>query len=89
MLVFLRLRVEIDEVLGLRKDITHDDLPKLNYTSCVYKETLRLWPAIPEIARGVDADLNIEGYQIPQNTWVQVIFKNFDLIFMFFLLFFV
>lgn len=45
----------------------------------MYKETLRLWPAIPEIARGVDADLNIEGYQIPQNTWVQVIIDKLEL----------
>ena len=57
----------------MKKDVTYEDLAKLNYTSCVYKETLRLWPAIPEVARGVDIpDLNVQGYHIPRETWIQV-----------------
>lgn len=70
--VMKKLRIEIDEVLGSRNEITYEDLNKLTYLLSVYKETLRLWPPIPEIARGVDKKCQIEGYNIPVNTWVQV-----------------
>ena len=73
-LIFLwfRLRNEIDQVLGSKNDIDNEDLSKLTYLSCVYKETLRLWPPIPEIARLIDADFNVEGLKVPEKTWLQV-----------------
>jgi cholesterol 24(S)-hydroxylase len=67
-----RLRAEIDEVLGSRNEINYEDLTKLNYAGCVYKETLRLWPPIPEIARQIDQDYELETHKIPINTWLQV-----------------
>lgn len=51
MFIFLRMRAEIDEVLGSRDYINNTDLNQLAYTGCVFKETLRKWPPIPEIAR--------------------------------------
>jgi cytochrome P450 len=47
-------------------------LKKLSYTDCVYKEVLRLWPPIPEIARLVDKQIQINGYDIPVGTWLMV-----------------
>ena len=43
MFIFDRLRVELDEVIGSKSIYDQDDLAKLSYTNCVYKETLRLW----------------------------------------------
>lgn len=59
-------------MLGSRSDITNEDLGKLHYTSMVYKETLRLWPPIPEIARLADKDFTINNHFIPKGSWVEV-----------------
>ncbi len=67
-----RLREELDSVLGSRSNITPDDLAKMQYTLCVYKETLRLWPPIPEIGRCISREIQINGHRIPKDTWVQV-----------------
>nr|QVK45600.1 cytochrome P450 [Brachionus paranguensis] len=70
--VFDKLKNEIDSVLGSKSFIDNDDLAKLAYTNCVYKETLRLWPPIPEIARISNKDLNLNGYHIPTGSWIEV-----------------
>lgn len=70
--VLKKLRKELDEVLGSKNDVNYEDLNKLNYTGCVYKETLRLWPPIPEIARQIDDHFSVKGYTVPKNTWLQV-----------------
>jgi cytochrome P450 len=72
----IRVRKEIDEILGTRTTITNEDLVKMNYTNCVYKEALRLWPPIPEIGRTLESDMNINGYHVPKGTWVQVYIIN-------------
>ena len=38
----------------------------------MYKETLRLWPPIPEIARAVDDYIEVDGHEIPKETWLQI-----------------
>ena len=70
--MFLRLREEVDDIIGTRSEITADDLNKLRYTGCVYKETLRLWPPIPEIARQVNCEFFANGIKLPLKSWVQV-----------------
>ena len=71
--VLAKLRKEIDEAIGSKTELDFDDIAKLNYTSCVYKETLRLWPPIPEIARLVKkGGFKIDGYEIPVDSWLQV-----------------
>ena len=39
------MKEELENVLGSRMDIKYEDLANLKYTTCVIKETLRLWPA--------------------------------------------
>ena len=68
-----RLREELDEVLGSRLEINYEDLPKLKYTSCVIKETLRLWSPVPSFSRVSNCEFKINGYQIPVGAWLQVI----------------
>lgn len=61
---------EIDKVFGTdrTRPATTDDLRQLKYLECVVKETLRLYPPIPVIARNIDEDITIGKQIIPKGT---------------------
>nr|ATW72320.1 cytochrome p450 CYP3049E5 [Brachionus calyciflorus] len=67
--VLKKLREEIDSVLGSKKYINNDDLSKLEYTSAVFKESLRKWPPVASFSRILDEDIELLGYKIPKNTF--------------------
>lgn len=67
-----KARAEVDEVIGSKREIGYEDLPKLQYLSQVLKETLRLYPSVPGTSRFISNDLVIEGVRIPKNTSVLV-----------------
>ena len=69
---FNRLQTEVSEVLGSKTEITYDDLTKLVYTTCVFKETLRKWPLVSELYRVSTSEITINGMILPQNTWIMV-----------------
>lgn len=71
---FYRLWQEINENIGSKVMIENEDLPKLEYTSWIFKETLRLWPLVPSINRLLNEDLIINGYFVPKNTEISVIY---------------
>ncbi|XP_064459096.1 uncharacterized protein LOC135369437 [Ornithodoros turicata] len=48
------------------RDVTMADIEEMTYLSCCLKETLRLFPSLPFIARVLDHDLTIEGHVIPK-----------------------
>jgi hypothetical protein len=70
--VVKRARAEIDEVLGSKNEITYEDLTKLEYVNCVFKESLRKWPPAAEFSRVCPKDTTLNGVFIPKGTWILV-----------------
>ncbi|XP_077179763.1 cholesterol 24-hydroxylase-like [Paroedura picta] len=66
--VMARLVAEVDEVVGVKRDISYEDLGKLRYLSQVLKEVLRLYPPAPGTVRWTGKEGVIEGIRIPPNT---------------------
>lgn len=64
-----RLQEEVDRVLGGRPPTIHD-LPQLPYTEMVVKETMRLYPPAPGVAREPLMDTTIAGVPIRRGTMV-------------------
>nr|ATW72316.1 cytochrome p450 CYP3049A4 [Brachionus calyciflorus] len=69
---FTKLREEVDTVIGSKPHISNDDLSQLEYTNCVFKETLRKWPPAPEFSRRTYEEIEINGVRIPKNTWIML-----------------
>nr|AUX14953.1 cytochrome p450 CYP46A4 [Kryptolebias marmoratus] len=60
-----KVRKEVDDVIGMKQDISYDDLGKLVYLSQVLKETLRIYPTAPGTSRQIEEDMGIDGVHIP------------------------
>ncbi|XP_058847753.1 cholesterol 24-hydroxylase-like isoform X1 [Acipenser ruthenus] len=63
--IMKKLRVEVDDVIGSKRDIDYEDLGKLTYLSQVLKESLRIYPPAPGTSRWIPEDTVIEGIHIP------------------------
>ncbi|KAH7981437.1 hypothetical protein HPB49_024034 [Dermacentor silvarum] len=73
-----KVHEELDAVFGSDRErpVTREDIAQLKYLDCVIKETLRLYPPIPAIARKLGEDLILGKHTIPKGT-VSVIFIYF------------
>ncbi|XP_054617636.1 cholesterol 24-hydroxylase-like [Dunckerocampus dactyliophorus] len=60
-----KAKKEVDDVIGMKRDISYDDLGKLVYLSQVLKETLRLYPTAPGTSRDLLNDIIIDGIHVP------------------------
>ncbi|XP_072301020.1 cholesterol 24-hydroxylase-like [Eucyclogobius newberryi] len=60
-----KVRKEVDEVIGMKREISYDDLGSLTYLSQVLKETLRIYPTAPGTSRTLLEDMVIDGIHIP------------------------
>ncbi|XP_005724928.1 cholesterol 24-hydroxylase-like isoform X2 [Pundamilia nyererei] len=60
-----KAKKEVDDVIGMKREISYDDLGKLVYLSQVLKETLRIYPPAPGTSRDVAEDMVIDGIHIP------------------------
>ncbi|XP_058443126.1 cytochrome P450 4c3-like [Malaya genurostris] len=61
---------EIDQIMGGDRDRipTMQELSEMKFLECCIKETLRLYPSIPLIARRLPEDVQIDDYTIPAGT---------------------
>nr|XP_057934149.1 cholesterol 24-hydroxylase-like [Doryrhamphus excisus] len=65
-----KAKKEVDDVIGMKRDIGYDDLGKLVYLSQVLKETLRLYPTAPGTVRHLPNDVIIDGVHVPAGAGV-------------------
>ena len=68
-----KAREEIDRVLGERTDVTYQDVTDLKYCSALFKETLRLFPPVPQIGRKIKDKMTVNGLEIPKDSTLIVI----------------
>ncbi|XP_046640779.1 cytochrome P450 4c3-like isoform X1 [Daphnia pulicaria] len=62
---------ELDLVFGdSDRPVTAQDLTQLKYLECCIKESLRLYPSLPVIARRLTEDVQAEGYTLPKGLTV-------------------
>uniref|UniRef100_A0A7N8YCB3 Cholesterol 24-hydroxylase-like n=1 Tax=Mastacembelus armatus TaxID=205130 RepID=A0A7N8YCB3_9TELE len=66
--VLEKVRQEVDDVIGMKQDISYDDLGRLIYLSQVLKETLRIYPTAPGTSRELPEDMVIAGIHIPEGS---------------------
>ncbi len=76
-----RCREEIDQVLGSKTTIDYEDITKMKYIGCVFKESLRLFPPATELFRFVPEDREINGLKIPKRTPYTVNLSSFHFTF--------
>ncbi|XP_074541000.1 cholesterol 24-hydroxylase-like isoform X2 [Halichoeres trimaculatus] len=73
--ILQKVKKEVDEVIGMKQDISYDDLGKLVYLSQVLKETLRIYPTAPGTSRDIPQDLVVDGIHIPAG--VTIFFSSY------------
>lgn len=62
-----------EEAASLDKDdLEYDDLQKLEKTTWVFKEALRMHPPLPTIPRRTTEEIEWQGYKIPANSLVNI-----------------
>ncbi|KAJ4758258.1 hypothetical protein LUZ62_068633 [Rhynchospora pubera] len=63
--VLKKLAAEVDTVVGKDRLVDETDIPRLPYLQSVIKETLRLHPTGPLIARQCTETCTVDGYTVP------------------------
>ncbi len=68
-------------MLGSKTTIDYEDITKMKYIGCVFKESLRLFPPATELIRFVPEEREINGLKIPKRTPYTVNLVAFDFTF--------
>lgn len=63
------------EIIDLFGELKVKDLRQLEQTGFVMKETLRIHPPLIMVTRKLERDIEVNGYDIPKNTFVNAIFQ--------------
>lgn len=65
-----KVHEEIDSIFDedMDRDVTAEDIKQLKYLECVVKESMRLYPPVPLIARDVDEDMKVGEYTVPRGS---------------------
>lgn len=63
-----KVHQELDTIFGedVERAPTLEDLKEMRYLECVIKESHRLYPPVPLVARNADEDADILGFRIPR-----------------------
>ncbi|GFT96041.1 cytochrome P450 4V2 [Nephila pilipes] len=66
----LRVQEELDEIFNddISRDITREDITRMKYLECVIKETLRLYPPVPFMARECEEPFTVLGHEVPSGS---------------------
>nr|XP_043638517.1 cytochrome P450 93A2-like [Erigeron canadensis] len=68
--IMKKAREEIHQAVGENRLLQESDIPNLPYLQAIVKETLRLHPGAPVIARQSTEDSTVVGYHIPAKTHI-------------------
>ena len=65
---------ELEDIFGgdTERPITMDDTKKMKYLECVIKESLRIFPSVPMVARVTTEDCIIDKHVVPKGTQVLI-----------------
>uniref|UniRef100_L7M3S4 Putative cytochrome p450 4v2 n=1 Tax=Rhipicephalus pulchellus TaxID=72859 RepID=L7M3S4_RHIPC len=65
-----KVHEEIDAIFAedMERDVTVEDIKQMKYLECVVKESMRLYPPVPLIARDVEEDMKVGGYTVPRGS---------------------
>ncbi|KFM65253.1 Cytochrome P450 4V2, partial [Stegodyphus mimosarum] len=62
-----KIHEELDSIFcESNRDVTMDDIKDMKYLECVVKETMRLYPSVPAVAREITEDLEFQGKILPK-----------------------
>ena len=69
-----RIHEELETIFGddIERPVTMEDTKKMKYLECVIKESLRIFPSVPMIARVTTEDCFIDTHLIPKGTQVLI-----------------
>ncbi|XP_071489047.1 cholesterol 24-hydroxylase-like [Diadema antillarum] len=68
--VYEKVQVELEEVIGDKKNVSYDDVMRLEYLSLVLKETLRMYPPVQGTSRTLGYDVTFGQYHLPRGSHI-------------------
>ncbi|XP_077541894.1 cytochrome P450 4V2-like [Haemaphysalis longicornis] len=70
-----RIHDELDSIFGddMNRYVTSEDLKRMKYLECAIKESQRIYPSVPVIARTCSEPFTIGGVTLPERSVIQIV----------------